>query len=46
VKDEAATEKDIVRMSISDFDQEIEGFDVKILETISGYVCDNISMMR
>jgi hypothetical protein len=46
VKDEEATEKDIMRMKTSDFDQELEGFDIRILETISGYVCDNITMMR
>jgi hypothetical protein len=46
IKDEKATEQDIMRMKISDFDQELEGFDIRILETISGYVCDNITMMR
>ena len=46
VKDEEAAEKDIMRMKISDFDQELEGFNIRILETISGYVCDNITMMR
>jgi len=46
VKDEHADETDIERMKTSEFKQESEEFDLRILETISGYVCDNITMMR
>jgi hypothetical protein len=46
VKNNDATDAGIMRMRVSDFNQDSEGFDVRILKTISGYVCDNTTLIR
>jgi hypothetical protein len=47
IKNSNATEKGIMRINVDDFDENIEGFDIQILENkLDGYSCDNVSRMR